>query len=527
MSTSDQERLLASLAGKTLDSDNTWDALAATRPTHDSAPRMDTAGELAPSTNGKGDGEKELNALFQSIDSLADQADVNLSPTPSEPAAQYDPAAVLPAGAELAAERETVDDFFPVEPTSLSEAGLNESEIEELVLKYLLGKGEETGRGVADQVKLPFQTIEPLLRQMKQDQMVVYKGTTSVNDYVCQLTDIGRERARRHNQNSTYYGSAPVPLEDYVASVHSQSLTFQDPSEQELCRAFEDLLISPTTLNRLGPAINSGRGLFLHGWPGNGKTSIAERVTRCFGEYIWIPRALGINGEIVRLFDPMHHQEVAPSESDGLLQQQKHDARWIRIRRPTIVVGGELTLSNLELSVNPVTGVDEAPVQLKSNCGTLVIDDFGRQRMSTDELLNRWIVPLEKRYDFLNMASGKKVQVPFDQLIVFATNLEPRDLVDEAFLRRIPYKVEIVDPTEDEFRELFMRLCPAMNIPYRGEAIDYLIETHYKDAGRPFRCCHPRDLLLQVHNYCKYRRQPTKLTLDNLDFAVVTYFAAV
>jgi predicted ATPase with chaperone activity len=184
-------------------------------------------------------------------------------------------------------------------------------------------------------------------------------------------------------------------------------------------------------------------------------------------------------------------------------------------------------MDNLELSFNRVTGVSEAPIQLKSNCGTLVIDDFGRQRMSADELLNRWIVPLEKRYDFLNMASGKKVEVPFDQLIVFATNLEPRDLVDEAFLRRIPYKIEIVDPTEDEFRELFLRLCPAMGIPYNDEAIDYLIDTHYRQTNRPFRCCHPRDLLLQVRNYCRYRKQPLKLTLDVLDFAVHTYFAAV
>ena len=167
------------------------------------------------------------------------------------------------------------------------------------------------------------------------------------------------------------------------------------------------------------------------------------------------------------------------------------------------------------------------PIQLKSNCGTLVIDDFGRQRMTTDELLNRWIVPLEKRYDFLNLASGKKIQVPFDQLIVFSTNLEPRDLVDEAFLRRIPYKIEVIDPTESEFRELFQMLCPAMNIPFNTESLDYLIETHYKKANRPFRCCHPRDILLQVRNYCQYREQEHVLSFDNLDFAVSTYFAAV
>jgi predicted ATPase with chaperone activity len=525
MSTSDQARLLASLAGKTTGSDKAWEAVKTTNPVHEATPIHDTGDDTESSSTAETD--DELDTLFERIDTLTNQTEPTAPPAACCRVESESQPAALPAGAEMAAERETEEEFFPPEPTSLREAGLNDSEVEELILKYLLARGEDTGRGIADQVKLPYMTIEPLLRQMKQDQMLIYRGTTSVNDYVCQLSDIGRERARRHNQSSTYFGCAPVPLDDYIAAVHAQSLTFQDPSEADLRRAFEDLLISTTTLNRLGPAINSGRGLFLHGWPGNGKTSIAERVTKYFGEFIWIPRALGVNGEIVRLYDPIHHHEAPPAEYEGLLQQQKHDTRWIRIYRPTIVVGGELTIENLELSVNPVTGVDEAPVQLKSNCGTLVIDDFGRQRMSTDELLNRWIVPLEKRHDFLNMASGKKVRVPFDQLVIFATNLEPRDLVDEAFLRRIPYKVEIVDPTEEEFRELFMRLCVAMNIPYSDEALDYLVETHYKETGRPFRACRPRDLLLQVRNYCKYRRQAARLTLDNIDFAVATYFAAV
>ena len=234
----------------------------------------------------------------------------------------------------------------------------------------------------------------------------------------------------------------------------AQLLTTQHPTTEDLKRAFEDLVINARTLNRLGPAINSGRGLFLFGAAGNGKTSIAERVTKAFGEYIWIPRALGIDGEIIRLFDPSNHEEAPEEIGSGLLDDSKIDKRWVRIRRPTIVVGGELTMDNLEVTLNTSTGISEAPMQLKSNCGTLVIDDFGRQRMTTDELLNRWIVPLEKRYDFLNLPNGKKIQVPFDQLIIFSTNLEPKELVDEAFLRRIPYKIEVLDPSEDEFRDL-------------------------------------------------------------------------
>jgi hypothetical protein len=500
---------------------------------------------LLTKPNKKEDQLDDLLARITNLTTRADTAPSAPSPKPvatkqsaapsARPAGPRAPASPAPAihseprlaGADLADDVAPIEQYLPREPRSWQEAKLNESEVEQIILKYLLARGEDSGHGIAEHVRLPFVMVEPVLRQMKQDQTLVYKGMTTANDYVCQLTEMGRERARRHNQDCTYYASAPVCLEDYVVSVKAQSLTYQRPTEANLKVAFQDLLLSPTMLNRLGPAINSGRGLFLHGVPGNGKTSIAERVTNCFGQYIWIPRALSIEGEIIRLFDPSHHHEVPDDEVEGIMDQRKYDRRWIRIRRPTIVVGGELTMDNLELSLNRTTGISEAPVQLKSNCGTLVIDDFGRQRMRTDELLNRWIVPLEKRYDFLNLASGKKVQVPFDQLIVFSTNLEPRELVDEAFLRRIPYKIEVVDPTENEFRELFMRLCPAMGIPYRAEALDYLIDTHYKKVGRQFRCCHPRDLLLQVRNYCQYRHEPIELTYDNLDFAIVTYFAAV
>jgi hypothetical protein len=203
------------------------------------------------------------------------------------------------------------------------------------------------------------------------------------------------------------------------------------------------------------------------------------------------------------------------------------DKRWVRIERPTIIAGGELTMDMLEVQCNIDTNISEAPLQLKSNCGTLVIDDFGRQKMRVDELLNRWIVPLEKRYDFLNMSSGKKIQVPFDQLVVFSTNLEPRDLVDDAFLRRIPYKIEAENPPESEFRELFQIMCKVLQVPHREDAIDYLIETHYKPINRPMRMCQPRDLLLQVKNYCLYNDIPIELKNEYLDFACENYFSVM
>lgn len=490
--------LLSRLAGKGASTgvdDDPWKSLAATTPAHE-------AGENAQ------DQDAKLDVLLQRIQVLAGGAGGG-------------------SGGTAAADTAVAAEFVPREPQSLLETGISESEIESLILKLMLSRGDLVGRDVAAHIRLPFVLVNDVLRQMKHDQMVVYRSSAAMSDYLYQLTDLGRERARRQASHCSYFGAAPVTLADYIASVKSQSLEHQHPTEDDLRRAFSDLLISPHMLARLGPAISSGRGLFLFGAPGNGKTSIAERITDAFGESIWVPRAIAVDGEIMRLFDPMNHEEVACEKSDGLLDSTGVDRRWVRIRRPTIVVGGELTMDNLEVTQNRSTGTSEAPVQMKSNCGTLVIDDFGRQRMSTDELLNRWIVPLEKRYDFLNMANGKKIQVPFDQLIIFSTNLEPRDLVDDAFLRRIPYKIEVTDPTEEQFRDLFRLMCRQFAVEYQEEAVDYLIDTHYRPFQRPFRCCQPRDLLLQVRNRCRYERCEPELTIEALDFAVENYFAVM
>jgi hypothetical protein len=452
-----------------------------------------------------------LNGLVQRVNRLAGEGAASRSVMSDG----YIPIAEAPP---------TYGDFVPQEPQTLQETSLSNSDVEALVLKLMLARGNLTGRDVMDHIKLPFVMIERAMREMRHDQLVVYRNSAPMNDYLYQLTDIGRERAKRLTEHCSYFGAAPVSLQDYIACVQAQSLTKQHPTRDDLRRAFDDLLISPDRLARLGPAINSGNGLFLYGAPGNGKTSIAERLTKCFGQIIWIPRALGIDGEIIRLFDPMNHEEISLERPAALYDQARIDQRWVRIRRPTIVAGGELTMDNLEVSRNTSTGISEAPLQLKSNCGVLVIDDFGRQRISIEQLLNRWIVPLEKRYDYLNLANGKKVQVPFDQLIVFSTNLEPRDLVNEAFLRRIPYKVEVHDPGEAEFRQLFAIVCEKLNIPYKQEPIDYLIERHYRAVGRPFRWCQPRDLLIQVRNHCFYQGIPAELANEHFDLAAETYF---
>jgi hypothetical protein len=417
--------------------------------------------------------------------------------------------------------------FRPKAPETLEDTGLTFEEIERLVLKFLLAKGSGRGRGIANQVRLPFQIVDPILKQLKQEQLVAFKGSAEMGDYDFVITELGRERARRYLDECTYFGSAPVTLPDYLQAMAAQTIAKQHATEEDLKRAFADLVVPPKMLDRLGPAINSGRGMFLFGNPGNGKTSIAERVTRSFGNTIWIPRTLGIDGDLIRLYDPGIHDAVESEANDGILNLSGVDHRWIQIARPTVAAGGELTMQELEVVQNPQTKICEAPLQLKSNCGVLIIDDFGRQAMPVETLLNRWIVPLEKRYDFLNIPSGKKIQVPFDQLIIFSTNLEPRDLVDGAFLRRIPYKIEVPDPTEEDFRTLCKLMAPNLGFEYESEPIDYLIEKHYKQAGRSFRACHPRDLMLQVRNYCMYKQTPKKLSAEAFDVAIENYFSVM
>ena len=411
--------------------------------------------------------------------------------------------------------------FFPRAPRSLQEAGLHESDVSALILKYLSYRRAETGFRISQQLGLRLPVIEGLLRNMKQDRFVVYKGSAAGGDYVYELTDIGMEQARGLNQQCTYFGAAPVPLKQYNASVKAQTLAGVKPPLSRIRAAFADLSMSDSLTSRVAQAIHAGRGMFLFGNAGNGKTSIASRITKAFGDTIWIPKSLSISNEIVRLYDPNKHKEIPPDPD----MAKGVDGRWVRIERPTIIAGGELRMENLEIAYTRGSGIGEAPLQLKANCGTLLIDDFGRQRMPVDELLNRWIVPLEERHDFLYMESGRTIQVPFDELIVFSTNLEPRDLVEEAFLRRIPYKIEVTDPTDDQFRELFMKLARSLNMECPPDVVNYLLERHYHAAGRGLRFCHPRDLLRQIEHFCNVHEQAPGVSADRIDVAVQNYFS--
>ena len=351
---------------------------------------------------------------------------------------------------------------------------------------------------------------------------MTHSGAGSFNDYVYCLSEDGRSRARTFHTECAYVGPAPVPLMDYIIAVEAQAIGDEPIRRSQLIDAFHDISVSTEMLEMLGPAVNSGSGMFLYGAPGNGKSTLANRITSCFGQEIWLPHALIHGRQIITLFDPAYHTEgTTPDDSSAW------DRRWVRVRRPTVVVGGELTMDNLEIRHDAVTNISEAPLQLKSNCGCLLIDDFGRQRISPEELLNRWIVPLENHHDFLTLATGKKIQVPFEQLIIFSTNLEPSDLVDEAFLRRISYRIELTDPDEKEFEYLFQIAAEKTGCPFNLDAVEWLLNQHYRSSKRPLRRCHARDLLNQVRNFCTYNDLPYEMRSEHFDRISTGFFTRI
>lgn len=418
------------------------------------------------------------------------------------------------------------DGFLPEEPATLEETGLDSTLVEDLILKVLLNAGSLTGKQISDRICLRLAILEDIYAHLRKKQHIAPTGSALLGDHIYQLTDQGRDRGLSAMKECAYAGPAPVPLDDYCDSVHAQTIRTEKPKRAQLEKAFSDINVEPEMLAQLGPAISAGKGMFIYGPPGNGKTTVAQRITRCFGQNILIPHAIVEDGQIVKFFDASCHEPVESSISK-LLKSSDVDQRWIRIRRPTVVVGGELTMDSLELSHDPVSHVSGASLQLKSNCGSLLIDDFGRQRINPTELLNRWIVPLENRIDYLSLANGKKIEVPFEQLIIFSTNLEPHDLADDAFLRRIPFKIEVGAPSREEFVKLFNVFAQKTGVDCSLEALDYLISHHYDNCHRPLRRCHARDLLDQVAHFCEYNELPKVASNEILDHAVRNYFTAM
>jgi predicted ATPase with chaperone activity len=416
--------------------------------------------------------------------------------------------------------------FWPTEPQSLHEAGLSEPFVESLVCKYLMVHGNNCGRTVAHELCLPFTLTEGILDRLRLKRIVGHVGSAPFNDYLYGLTEEGRTRARQELQDSAYVGPAPVPLMDYVISVDAQAVSEEPIRRSDLADAFNDVSITAELFDLLGPAVNSGSGLFLYGAPGNGKSTLANRITNCFGQEVWLPHCLFEGREVVKVFDPTYHFEISDNRREGN-ERRPYDRRWVRVRRPTVIVGGELTMDNLEIRHDPATNISEAPLQLKSNCGCLLIDDFGRQRITPADLLNRWIVPLECRHDYLTLGTGKKIQVPFEQLIIFSTNLDPADLVDEAFLRRIPYRIEVRDPDEEEFHNLFRLAADKAGCDYNPHAVRHLLDVHYRPQGRRLRRCHARDLLQQIRNYCLYNDLPFEMAAEHFDEVARSFFTRV
>jgi hypothetical protein len=423
--------------------------------------------------------------------------------------------------AQAESDTEQLPAFWPESPESFAETGLRSSQVEALVLKYLLHSGDAAGREIATQIALPFRMVQRLLYSMKEATLLSLKSDAALGDYQYELTQLGAERARRYAEQCSYFGAAPVPLDQYARSVTLQSIRQISLTPEIVRQAFHDLVLSQDLSAAVGEALNLGRGMFLHGAPGNGKSSIAERIGRAFTQDIWIPRALSAGGEIVRLFDSIHHREVMRVEDDA--ESRPFDRRWVRVQRPILVVGGELDLEAFDVSTNAITGISEAPLQLKSNCGTLVIDDFGRNRFRPEELLNRLVVPLERHFDSLHLNSGRTFRVPFDCLMVFSSNRDPVEFVDEAFLRRIPFKIDVNDPTEVQFRELLKTHARRAGLQLDDSLVDHLLREHYRSRQAPLRFCHPRDLIQMIANACQFHRLAPRVTQELIDNAVVRY----
>ena len=415
------------------------------------------------------------------------------------------------------------------EPRSMQETGLNQGMIFDLVLKTMYYTSYMSGQEISAALRLPFYgIIDQIINLLKKEQLCEVSGAAGLGEagYQYILTVKGMERAHQVMQRSKYVGPAPVPLAKYIEVMKLQAAKKPVLNRQTVENALQGFVISEDLVNQVGASVNAGKSLFLFGAPGNGKTLLTERIAKMLGGNVVIPYALEADGQIIQLFDLNSHHAAVPqgaSESDTT-KAELGDRRWIKIQKPVVVVGGELTMASLDLIYNDNVGFYEAPFQLKANGGLFLIDDFGRQQVSPQALLNRWIVPLEKGIDYLTLKTGKKLQVPFDLFLVLSTNLQPEDLIDEAFLRRIQNKLFVPDPTAQQFYEIFLGQCRMMNIPFDQNGFTHLVNKHYVEKKRPFRASQPRDLLRQLLGIARYRNTRPELTPELLDAACSTYF---
>ncbi len=414
----------------------------------------------------------------------------------------------------------------PPPPATIQETGLHHDILAQLLLKTLIG-GEASGTGLADALRLPYSVLDTLIQHARVEKLVEVRGASGAGaaGYRYALTDLGRDRAGQFMDVCRYVGPAPVPLAQYNAYVRACMATRPYLDRDTLAAGFEHLVVNKGMFDQLGPAVNSGKSLFLYGAPGNGKTVVAEGIGRALGGDMFVPSAIDVDGQMITMYDPVSHESLATAaEAQSVVIASLVDRRWVRIKRPVVVVGGELTLEMLDLTFNPISKFYEAPIQVKANGGVFVVDDFGRQRVPPRDLLNRWIVPLESRVDYLTLHTGRKFEVPFNVFIVFATNLKPASLADEAFLRRIPYKILAKNPTIDEYCKIFELNCRKRGLPFDAVMVEYLDRKYYQPRKLEMRACHPRDLIEQVVDICRYQSREPVITRELLDAACMSYF---
>jgi hypothetical protein len=417
---------------------------------------------------------------------------------------------------------------MPAAPTTYEEAGLTLDLLIQLTLKTLHFAGELNGGELSRRLGVNFSVIEPALEALKSQRQIEIGGGSMVGraSYRYRITDAGRQRAALFLESNHYVGVAPVPFEQYQRYMRAFGAAAPRSATRDRVReAFSHLVISQAVLDQLGPAINAGHSMFVYGPPGNGKTVISQAIRKLLDGEIAIPHAIEVEGAIIRFFDPVNHEPIQSDDAgESLDLGARLDQRWVRCKRPMVMVGGELTLEALELSYSPTSGFYRAPVQAVANGGVLVIDDFGRQQVAPRDLLNRWIVPLESRVDFLTLQSGQKFELPFNVLVVFATNIKPADLVDEAFLRRIHYKVFAESPTVGEFMQIFENCCRERQLTFDRALVQDLLKTYYEPRKIPLRGCQPRDLIDQSMSLAEYLAAPRQLSRDLLEAACASYF---
>ena len=414
--------------------------------------------------------------------------------------------------------REEIDALGPPVAEELADLGVSQSFLADLALKHAASQPEPTTASVADTMHLPRSLTEELLYQLYREKFLEMRLQSAVGATRYAMLDHGWERVMWLRSQSTYEGPAPVTLADYTHLIRMQAVPAQRASAERVREVFADLVLPDSLIQTLGCVINSRAGLFLTGLPGTGKTAVSERINAALSGDIWIPYTLVIDGRIIRVFDPNVHRVSGEESMTG-----EYDRRWVRIKRPLIMVGGELTLKDTDLAWSETAKFYEAPFQLKSNGGTLVIDDFGRQRVAPQDLFNRWNLPLERRIDFLTLRNGQKIEVPFEQLVVFSTNLDEKDLVDEAFLRRMGYRARIDPPGLFAYVAIFKRLAQERGITLEPKSMEHIVRK-YSLEQRVMKSCEPRDLLNRIHDICLFEGIELKLTPELIDTAWRNYF---